>query len=309
MGAASRAALLCEGMSTDLFSCRNCIHNPAQGLTLGSGAGFCLTWGSVIERPEQTTCKYLHRKDLPMFLARGGIQEHEDEFARLTYMADLGTRDVLIPRPYDSDDMLEADRLDPATRAVAAYHALDSAPDATAQRRDLTLATFAGAGDGRKAMTHANLVRRNVNSGGLTRIWPRRVLDLVDEIDSDVLFRAADLLEADGAVAARWEVAHARLSCLQEFGWHVAEEQLMYPMMELGAHVAEDDWNGFLLALGRLKKRFRECIVTLDIEQQTLKGNARPEALRSGAPPAARRFIFEDRAVTEGQRTTFRRAN
>ncbi|XXX82201.1 hypothetical protein WMF30_25925 [Sorangium sp. So ce134] len=258
-------------MSTELFSCRNCIHNPAQGLTLGPGAGFCLTWGSVIERPEQTTCKYLHRKDLPMFLARRGIQEHQDEFSRVASMADLETREPLVPRGYDSYSMVEAERLDNVTRAVAAYHALDSAPDATAQRRDLTLATFAGAADGRRAMMYASLVRRTLASGGPTLPWTRRVLDLLDEIDTDVLFRAADLLEADGAAAARWEVAHARLSCIQEFGWHAAQEQLMYPMMELGAHVAEEDWNGFLLALGRLKGSFREVVIALDVEQRLLK--------------------------------------
>lgn len=296
-------------MSSDLFSCRNCIHNPAQGLTLGPGAGFCLTWGSIIDRPEQTTCKYLHRKDLPMFLARRGVQEHEEEFSQVAYMADLETHEPLVPRAYDSDAMLEAERLDTATRAVAAYHALDSAPDTTAQRRDWTLATFAGAADGRKAMTHASLVRRMLTSGGLTRIWTRRVLDLLDEIDSDVLFRAIDLLEAGGAAAARWEVAHARLSCVQEFGWHAAREQLMYPMTELGAHVAEEDWNGFLLALGRLKERFRELVIAIDTELLVLGREARPGAPRVGAPPPARHFAFEDKDVAVGESNTFRRAN
>ncbi|WP_437616636.1 hypothetical protein WMF20_22240 [Sorangium sp. So ce834] len=259
-------------MSIELFSCRNCIHNPAQGLTLGPGAGFCLTWGSVIDRPEQTTCKYLHRKDLPMFLARPGVQEHQDEFSQVPYMADLETHEPLVPRAYDSDDVPDAERLDNVTRAVAAYHALDSAPDTTAQRRSLTLATFAGAADGRRAMMYASLVRRVLASGAPARMWTRRVLDLLDEVDTDVLFRAADLLEAGGAAAARWEVAHARLSCIQEYGWHVAREQLMYPMMELGAHVAEEDWNGFLLALGRLKGGFRDIVIAQDVEQRILRG-------------------------------------
>lgn len=296
-------------MSVDLFSCRNCIHNPAQGLTLGPGAGFCLTWGSVIEQPEQTTCKYLHRKDLPMFLARQATQEHQDELSQLAYMADLETHELLVPRPYDSDGMLEAERLDAPTRAVAAYHRLDTAPDATAQRRDLTLATFAGAADGRKAMTHASLVRRMFTGGGPTRIWTRRVLDLLDEIDSDVLFRAVDLLESGDVAAARWEVAHTRLSCVQEFGWHAADEQLMYPMMELGGHVADEDWSGFLVALGRLKESFRERVHALDLELRTLTSEARPAALRRGAPPNTRRFAFEDKHVDVGESNTFRRAN
>ena len=59
----------------DLFTCRNCIYNPTQGLTFGPGPGFCVQWGSLLERPERTTCKYLHRKDLPHFLVRDAQRE------------------------------------------------------------------------------------------------------------------------------------------------------------------------------------------------------------------------------------------
>ena len=49
----------------ELFSCRNCIQNAGQSLTTGHGSGFCLTHNSVIPDPIRTTCKFLHRKDLP----------------------------------------------------------------------------------------------------------------------------------------------------------------------------------------------------------------------------------------------------
>ena len=43
----------------ELFSCRNCVHNSGQSLNAGPGKGYCQFHSSVIDTPEQTTCKYL----------------------------------------------------------------------------------------------------------------------------------------------------------------------------------------------------------------------------------------------------------
>ena len=51
----------------ELFSCRNCVHNSGQSLNIGLGKGYCQFHSSVIDSPFETTCKYLHRKDLPRF--------------------------------------------------------------------------------------------------------------------------------------------------------------------------------------------------------------------------------------------------
>jgi len=252
----------------DLFSCRNCIHNPAQGLTLGRGPGFCLQWGTIVEDPERTTCKHLHRKDLPMFLVREATEEHAEELSGAVAMADSTTHAKIAPR---APDPPQVERLALTTRAVAEYHAAASAPEATPMRRVLLLATFAGAAEAGRALAHACLVRRAM-LGDLPRsLWLPPVLDLVQELDRPLIVDAGDRVGAAGApeqTAALWETGLARLSGLQEYGRHAAVETLEYPMQELGASVADQDWAGFLRALGRLKQGFREQVLQREAERR-----------------------------------------
>lgn len=258
----------------DLFSCRNCIHNPAQGLTLGRGPGFCLQWGSIVADPEQTTCKHLHRKDLPMFLVREAMEEHAEELSGAVAMVDLATHAPIAPRAYDERDLPQAPRLDLTTRAVAGYHAAASAREATPIQRVGLIATFAGATEARRALVHACLVRRAMLSDLPRSLWLQSVLDLVQELDQRLAVDAGDVVGAAGEpeqiarAAALWETGLARLSGLQEYGWHAAVETLEYPMQELGASVADQDWAGFLLTLGRLKQGFREQILRRETERR-----------------------------------------
>jgi hypothetical protein len=238
----------------DLFSCRNCIHNPAQGLTVGRGAGFCLQWGSVVERPGHTTCKYLHRKDLPAFLVREAVEEHADELSDTRGMVDLHGHD---PIPLRAAEPGASPALDPATQVVASYHALDSAQDMTAHRRGELIALFAGSVDGRSALLHASLLRRGMLGAASWKTRKGLVTALLEEVDSDVFFNDKDLIGPDShaaRAAARWEVAYARLSGIQEFGWHAADDRLKHPLRELGSQIADDDWTGLLGALSMLKE-------------------------------------------------------
>ena len=79
-------------MMDELFSCRNCIHNSGQSLLIGQGTEFCLQHESVIRDPGRTTCKYLHRKDLPYFVVDEGTREHAAEFAGFPFLASLDGR-------------------------------------------------------------------------------------------------------------------------------------------------------------------------------------------------------------------------
>ena len=105
-----------------LFSCRNCIHNCAQTLNLGPGQGFCLKHNSVILKSELTTCKYLHRKDLPAFVVEEGVREHASEFAFFPAMASL---DKLVPVPavkYSERFAWERGQFSPLLHVLAQYH-------------------------------------------------------------------------------------------------------------------------------------------------------------------------------------------
>ena len=82
----------------ELFSCRNCIHNSGQSLLIAEGLGFCLQHNSVIRDPDRTTCKYLHRKDLPNFVVHEGIGEHAAEFAGFPLQVSLDSNLLSVGR-------------------------------------------------------------------------------------------------------------------------------------------------------------------------------------------------------------------
>src|SRR5204862_1963992 len=92
---ASLALLHSVEMMGELFSCRNCIHNSGQSLLIGQGSGFCLQHESVIWDPDRTTCKYLHRKDLPYFVVDEGTREHAAEFAGFPFLVSLDAKEPI----------------------------------------------------------------------------------------------------------------------------------------------------------------------------------------------------------------------
>lgn len=288
-------------MDRDLFSCRNCIHNPSQGLTLGRGAGFCLQWGSVLENPERTTCKYLHRKDLPWFHVPEAIQAHTEEFAGSPGMAGLETHE---PVAHSSPEGQRISQLEPTLRAVVGYHRLEGM---TEPRRSDLLSMFAGSIDGRRSMMHACLVRRAIPPGRpMSSSWWEWALELLDEVDRETSLDSTGLLDTAGAsdeerrTAARWEVLFTRVSGLQEFGWHASIDALKFPLQELGSYVAEQDWNGLLHALSRLKPHWRELILAADAVRML---RSLPE---SEPVPGRGSLNLTDRPVSEGQRGAVR---
>lgn len=106
----------------ELFSCRNCIQNCGQSLLIGRGPGFCVRHDSLLLHPERTTCKYLHRKDLPRFVVDEGIREHAGEFAGLSAMADLIERRPVERLRYSEKYAWEHGQFDPINLSLAQYH-------------------------------------------------------------------------------------------------------------------------------------------------------------------------------------------
>jgi hypothetical protein len=266
----------------DLFSCRNCIYNPSQGLTLGMGSGYCMKWRSLIERPGQTTCKYLHRKDLPRFLTEESLLEHAEEFAACPSMADLASHEPRAQRaPSENRDA----SINPLTWEVITCHSSDDRR--LAARFPLF---FAGSVDGERAMVHACLVRGGLHPGPLSAQGWDWASSLLDDLDRDVFLDGSALLETgtppgDALQSARWEVFFARLSGLQELGWHASIDALKFPMDELGSVVAEQNWSALRDALGLLKQRWRPLLDT---------------------PLATALPVLKDKAVSKGQSSPLR---
>jgi hypothetical protein len=224
----------------ELFSCRNCIHNCGQSLSIGQGSGFCLQHESVIWDPDRTTCKYLHRKDLPYFVVDEGCREHAAEFAGFPFLVALDTKESINRIPYSEKLRWETGTFDPTVHALAQYFKVE--------RHWVLISAFAGGVDGRRALTHSCLVRRFMHQCDSWTSSYRLVLGLLSEIDvrpqfdPRELIRSAVTSEIEAAQEATLDVVFARLSTLQEYGWHAGLEELMWASDALNGSLTEPNW-------------------------------------------------------------------
>src|SRR5438105_7461535 len=141
-----------------LFSCRNCIHNCGQSLNIGRGLWYCLQHNSLIENPDDTTCKYLHRKDLPRFVVEEGIEEHASEFVRFPALVSLSSKQPIAKLWYSERVGWEKRDFDPIVLLSAQYHRTD--------RAWILIQAMSSGIDGRRSLSHASLVRRYMNQCG-----------------------------------------------------------------------------------------------------------------------------------------------
>jgi hypothetical protein len=244
----------------ELFSCRNCIHDAGQSLNAGQGAGYCLKHDSVIPAPERTTCKYLHRKDLPHFVVDEGVREHAAEFALFPRLVTLDTKEPIERIPYSERYYWEKRTFDPLTHALAQYY--------KAQRRWVLIQAFTGGSDGRRSLAHASLVRHYMDHCGTWTSSYRLVLGLLEEIDETPYFTRKALLPSAGmpveeiANDALWDVVFVRLSAVQEYGWHAGLEALIWATDALNGSLAELDWPGLQQELTRRRDEWITLIIT-----------------------------------------------
>jgi hypothetical protein len=244
----------------ELFSCRNCIQNCGQSLLIGPGSGFCLQHESVISEPEQTTCKYLHRKDLPFFVVEEGTREHAAEFTGFAGMASLHTKKPIEPIRYSEKLRWEKGSFDPIVHALAQYHRIEP--------RWGLISAFSGGVDGRRSLTHSSLVRRYMKHCDNWTSSYRLVLGLLEEIDILPQFDHRSLLPlagtSNGEVAdqAIWDVVLTRLSAVQEYGWHAGIESLMWATDAVNGSLAELNWPGLQQELSTVRGSWTQQIIS-----------------------------------------------
>jgi hypothetical protein len=242
----------------ELFSCRNCIHNAGQSLNIGRGAGYCLKHESVLYDPERTTCKYLHRKDLPRFVVEEGIREHAAEFATFSGLVSLETRQPIPPKNYSERFVWERGTFDPLMHALAQYYKLKPSW--------VFVQALSGGLDGRRSIAHAGLVRRYMDKCGTWKSSCRLVLGLLQELPTEPHFTDGDLkIVSDGSEVARseaiWDVIFARLAGLQEYGFHSGIERLMWATDELNGGLSSLDWGALAPELHERQPEWTELIV------------------------------------------------
>ena len=196
----------------ELFSCRNCVHNSGQSLNIGRGLGYCLHHSSIIREPARTTCKYLHRKDLPWFVVNEGRSEHAAEFAEFGGLVDLNTHQPLKSAFYSERVAWENSEFDAITNALARYH--QSSP------KWIFIESFTSGVDGRRALAQSSLTRRYMAHCDTWRSSFRLTLDVVQQLPNKPYFLQKDIWELGHMEEAVWDVLFSRISLVQEYGWH-----------------------------------------------------------------------------------------
>ncbi len=218
----------------ELFSCRNCVHNPSQSLNTGRGAGYCLLHHSVVREPEQTTCKHLYRKDMPAFVVDEGVKEHAAEFVHAASLASLVTGKPLGRVPYSEKHDWEHRVYDDVRQAVTLY--------GRGGPSWVSISSFSGGMDGRRSLAHAALVRRYQRNCGTWTSVVRLALGALQELASKPIFNEVGVREERDSEDALWDVVFVRLSCIQEYGWDAGIEPLMWATDQLNGALTEFDW-------------------------------------------------------------------
>ncbi len=223
-----------------LYSCRNCIHNGGQSLLIGRGDGFCIKHDSVIFNPSQTTCKYLHRKDLPYLVVDEGLREHASEFAGFSTMADLITHEPISRLRYSEKFAWKRRQFDPVNQSLAQYH--------KTKPTWIFLQAMSGGIDGRRSLAHASIVRRYMDNCGTWVSSYRFILGIIQELSVSPVFNDMDLNNEDEDIGeylheeAGWDVFFTRLAGIQEYGFHSGIEDLMWASDQLNGALVNLDW-------------------------------------------------------------------
>jgi hypothetical protein len=239
-----------------LFSCRNCVHNSAQTLLIGRGVGFCLMHKSILRDPHRTTCKYLSRKDMPSFAVDEGIKEHAFEFATYSSIVDMPSMAPVERAFYSEKHAWLTHSYDSLTQNLA--HSYKTKPSW------IFVESLAGGNDGRRALAHSCLVRRYMANCRTWRSSYRFVLALVQELPLTPQFEADDIIsdaDQDAPREALWDVFFARISGVEEYGFHSGLEELMWATDQLNGSLSNFDWEGLKAKLGVKALEWTELII------------------------------------------------
>ncbi|MCG3178250.1 MAG: hypothetical protein BIFFINMI_00576 [Phycisphaerae bacterium] len=242
-----------------LFSCRNCVQNCGQSLNVGNGVGYCLQHNSLIKNPQDTTCKYLHRKDLPRCVVEEGIKEHAAEYVTFPGLVSLSSKRAVPMSWFSEKQGWLHGSVDPIVLVSAQYHRMD--------RAWVLIEAFVSGIDGRRSLAHSSLVRRYMDHCGTWMSSYRLVLTVIQEIDVRPQFATPDLVVGPGdksedvAFDALWDVFFTRLAAVQEYGWHSGLEELLWATDSLNGSLIDLDWEGLQQQLAKKKPVWTRHII------------------------------------------------
>jgi len=188
-----------------------------------------------------------------------GIREHAAEFAAYPRLVSLETKKSIEQLRYSERLVWEKHSFDPILHALAQYHKV--------RPKWRLISAFGGGVDGRRSLAYSSLVRHFMDGCDKWASSYRLVLELVQEIDVEPQFDPRVLVHSDGAPPeeaageALWDVLFARLSALQEYGWHAGLEPLRWASDTVNGSLAKLDWQGLKAELAALREPWIDMII------------------------------------------------
>ena len=224
---------------------------------------------SVLKHSERTTCKYLARKDMPFFVVDEGVKEHAYEYAQFSTIVDMPTGESVNRTVYSEKHAWSTGTYDALTQILA--HSNKITPTW------VFVQSIAGGADGKRLLAHASLVRRYMTNCGTWRSSYRFALSVIKEVSQRPFFATSDLLEGATADEAEWDVLFARLSCVQEYGFHSGIDELMWATDHVNGALVELNLSGVRQELDKKSLEWVEMV----IRHATDNGAFFPERLLS----------------------------
>ena len=174
-------------------------------------------------------------------------------------LVSLVTKSSIERIQYSERLVWERNTFEPILHALAQYYKIHP--------RWGLISAFGGGVDGRRSLAHSSLVRHYMDRCGTWTSSYRLVLGLLQEIDVQPQFDNRMLADSDhesageAASEALWDVIFARLSALQEYGWHAGLEPLMWASDAVNGSLAELSWSHLKQELASQKNVWAELII------------------------------------------------
>ena len=241
------------------FTCDNCVFDPSQYQDLGTKVGYCLKHGSILKNASHTTCRFLRRKDLPVFVAEESEREHAGEFQNVKGIVFYYNKVPQQRQRYSEKHSWLTNTFDARLHEVAIYH--------KTKKKWIFLQALLGSRNPVTNITQSSLVRRYIANCGVDRDNYRLVLSLTQDLAEPVEIRSSDFrieFTVEEFTAARdsyqRDVLLLRLYAIQEYGHLIDSDEIMWISDELNGSFLSS-WNEFTVAVRMLVPLVQSKIV------------------------------------------------
>ena len=244
----------------NLFTCDNCIFNPAQYQEIGARVGYCLKHSSILRNSSHTTCHFFRRKDLPLFLSIESQKEHAKEFRVEEGIVFYYSRYEEQKRNYSEKHVWETNTFDPYLHEVAIYH--------RSRKKWTYLQAFLGSRNPIKHAVASSLIRRYIQQCGPQQDNYRLILSSINDLGERLELRPEDFrvdLEIDEFNDLKEsylkDIVLLRLYGVQEYGEITENENVMWISDELNGALLSS-WAEFFVGIRRLVPLIQSYVIS-----------------------------------------------